>query len=310
MASVVVPRMGLWARFSYFASRTQNRLKWYLVLPTIIILVLVTVYPLIYTLRLSVTDYNLATPQKCKGYIGLDNYRVIVDSAEFWNALKITLTFTIPVVLIEFVVGFGLALLLQGRIKGSRLIRTLVLLPMIMAPVVVGLTWLYLYHSEFGLFTWTLRLLRIIGHHIAPIGNIKYALPSIMLVDIWQWTPFMFLVLLSGLEALPVAPYEAARIDKASWWLVFRRITLPLMRPVILVVLLLRLMDALRVFDIIYILTEGGPGSVTEVLSMHIYREAFLIWDIGYAAALSIVMLYIILVSCAALANLLEREGT
>jgi len=225
----------------------------------------------------------------------------------FWSSLRTTVLFTVVVVAVEFFLGLVIALILQGAVTRSKIVRTLILLPMIMAPIVVGLTWTYLYQSEFGLVTYILRKLHLMSYRTAPLADVRTALPALMIVDIWQWTPFLIMVLLAGLEALPTAPYEAARIDKAPPFLVFRKITLPLLKPVILIVLVLRIMDAIRVFDIVYALTEGGPGEATDVLSMFIYRNSFYLWNIGKASAISFILLYIIMIISVILVNVLSR---
>lgn len=297
----VFRKLNRWVSFS------ENRFKWALLLPTIILLAVITVYPTIFALNLALSDYNLArATETLRGYIGLENFREILHDPQFWNSLKITAVFTVVVVAIEFFLGLVIALALQGFVT-NRVVRTLILLPMIMAPIVVGLAWTYLYQSEFGLVTYVLRALHLMSYQTAPLADVKTALPAVMVVDIWQWTPFLIMVLLAGLEALPTAPYEAAKIDKAPPFLVFRKITLPLLRPVILIVLVLRIMDAIRVFDIVYALTEGGPASATDVLSMFIYRKAFYLWDIGKASAISFILLYIIMIVSVILVNLLSR---
>jgi multiple sugar transport system permease protein len=302
--------MQVFRKVNTWVSSSESRFKWLLLLPTIVILAAITVYPTIFALNLALSDYNLArAAETLKGYIGLQNFRDILRDREFWNSLKITLVFTVAVVFVEFSLGLLIALALQGFVT-SRIVRTLILLPMIMAPIVVGLTWTYLYQSEFGLITYILRTLRLMSYTTAPLANVKTALPAIMIVDIWQWTPFLIMVLLAGLEALPTAPYEAAKIDKAPPLLVFTKITLPLLRPVILIALVLRIMDAIRVFDVVYALTEGGPASSTDVLSMFIYRNAFYLWNIGKASAISFVLLYIIMIVSAILVNLLSRVKT
>lgn len=300
-------RNGFFRRINMWISFSESRFKWSLLLPTIVLLAIITVYPTIFALNLALSDYNLArATETLKGYIGLENFREILHDPQFWNSLKITVVFTVVVVAIEFFLGLLIALALQGFVT-NRVVRTLILLPMIMAPIVVGLTWTYLYQSEFGLVTYILRALHLMSYRTAPLADVSTALPAIMVVDIWQWTPFLIMVLLAGLEALPTAPYEAAKIDKAPPLLVFRKITLPLLRPVILIVLVLRVMDAIRVFDIVYALTEGGPASATDVLSMFIYREAFYLWDIGKASAISFILLYIIMIVSVVLVNLLSR---
>ncbi|MEN3186210.1 MAG: sugar ABC transporter permease [Atribacterota bacterium] len=298
----------LYRRFSSWISKTENRFKWVLILPTIVLLALITVYPTLYALRLALSDYNLArAAETLKGYIGLDNFREILKDVTFWGSLRTTVVFTVVVVTVEFFLGLVIALILQGVITRSKIVRTFILLPMIMAPIVVGLTWTYLYQSEFGLVTYILRKLHLMSYRTAPLADVRTALPALMVVDIWQWTPFLIMVLLAGLEALPTAPYEAARIDKAPPFLVFRKITLPLLKPVILIVLVLRIMDAIRVFDIVYALTEGGPGEATDVLSMFIYRNSFYLWNIGKASALSFILLYIIMIISVILVNVLSR---
>lgn len=297
----------LFRRINTWVSFSENRFKWALLLPTIVLLAVITVYPTIFALSLALSDYNLArASDTLKGYVGLQNFREILRDPKFWNSFKITVLFTVVVVTVEFFLGLVIALALQGFVT-NKLVRTLLLLPMIMAPIVVGLTWTYLYQSEFGLVTYILRTLHLMSYRTAPLADVSTALPAIMVVDIWQWTPFLIMVLLAGLEALPTAPYEAAKIDKAPPLLVFRKITLPLLRPVILIVLVLRIMDAIRVFDIVYALTEGGPASVTDVLSMFIYREAFYLWDIGKASAISFILLYVIMIISVILVNLLSR---
>lgn len=301
-------KLSVFQRFGFWISSTETKFKWALLLPTIILLAIITVYPTIYAFNLSLSDYNLArAADTLKGYIGLDNFRNILKDPTFWSSLRTTITFTVVVVVVEFFLGLCIALILQGTVTGSRIVRTFILLPMIMAPIVVGLTWTYLYQSEFGLVTFILRKLHLMSYATAPLADISSALPALMVVDIWQWTPFLIMVLLAGLEALPTAPYEAARIDKASPFLVFRKITLPLLQPVILIVLVLRIMDAIRVFDIVYALTEGGPGEATDVLSMFIYRNAFYLWGIGKASAISFILLYIIMIVSVILVNLLSR---
>ncbi|MCX6089595.1 MAG: sugar ABC transporter permease [Candidatus Atribacteria bacterium] len=300
--------LSLFQRFGFWISSSENKFKWSLLLPTLILLALITVYPTIYAFNLALSDYNLArSADSLQGYIGLQNFREILKDPSFWSSLKTTIFFTVVVVSIEFFLGLAIALILQGTVTGSKIVRTIILLPMIMAPIVVGLIWTYLYQSEFGLVTFILRKIHIMSYESAPLARVGTALPSLMFVDIWQWTPFLIMVLLAGLEALPTAPYEAARIDKASPFLVFRKITLPLLKPVILIVLVLRIMDAIRVFDIVYALTEGGPGEATDVLSMFIYRSAFYLWGIGKASAISFILLYIIMIVSVILVNLLSR---
>ena len=191
----------------------------------------------------------------------------------------------------EFLLGLGLALLLNNQIRGRGFFRASLLVPMMLPTVVVGVVWRLMLNPNFGAVNETLKQFGIDTESLTWTASPKLALLSVIAVDVWQWTPFVFLVLLAGLQAIPQEPYEAALIDGSSRWQTFWHVTLPLLKPSILIVLLLRTMDLLRVFDQIFILTEGGPGFATETISLYIYRTAFRFFDFGYAAAMSFVLL-------------------
>jgi len=208
-------------------------------------------------------------------------------------ALRTTLIFTAGVTSFEFLIGLGLALSL--RIKGNiaAFLRSILMIPMMLTPVAVGLMWRYLYDNSSGVFVYFLSLL---GMQEMPawLGNASYALPAVMVVDIWQWTPFIFLILLSGISSLPPAVFEAAKVDGASPVQTFRYVTFPLLTPFIIIAVTLRLVTAFKVFDIIYVLTRGGPADKTQTLSIYVYKNGWLFLKMGYASALSYVMLIII----------------
>src|SRR4030095_4323281 len=191
----------------------------------------------------------------------------------------------------EFLLGLGLALLLNSQIRGRSVFRATLLVPMMLPAVVVGVVWRLMLNPNFGAINGTFKGFGLNTESLTWTASPRLALLSVIIVDIWQWTPFVFLVLLAGLQAIPQEPYEAARIDGSSPWQTFRYVTLPLLKPAILIALLLRTMDLLRVFDQIFILTEGGPGFATETISLYIYRTAFRFFDFGYAAAMSFVLL-------------------
>jgi len=245
---------------------------------------------LIYSLYNSLLDYNLLHPERGIYFIGLKNYASILSQSFFWyNTMYVTLTFLLVSVIIEFCLGFFLAYLANREIRGISIFKLILITPLFVAPVSIGLIWKLMFNPSMGLinyFLWELRL---------PICNwisdASTALFSIALVDIWQWTPFMFLILLAGFTSVPREPVEAAMIDGASGWRILRRIYIPYMKPVILVALLIRSMDALREFDKIYILTGGGPGVVTETLVYHSFRYAFMFFEIGYSTAISYIAL-------------------
>jgi len=189
--------------------------------------------------------------------------------------------------------GLALALLLNHEIRGRGVFRAALLVPMMLPAVVVGVVWRLMLNPNFGAINGTLKGFGFNTEALTWTASPRLALLSVIVVDIWQWTPFVFLVLLAGLQAIPQEPYEAAKIDGSSQWQTFRYVTLPLLKPAILIALLLRTMDLLRVFDQIFILTEGGPGFATETISLYIYRAAFRFFDFGYAAAMSFVLLAI-----------------
>lgn len=257
---------------------------YFLLLPTIILLLIVGIFPLIYSLYYSFTDLNLFYIERTR-FIGLDNFLDLFANKYFRYSFLVTIEFTVVVVSVELLLGLGLALFFKEEMEAETVIRTMIMIPIMIAPVASGYLWSHLFWPDYGIIDSILwQFFRIPSPHWT--GNPTLALPSIMIVDIWQWTPFVFLILLSGLRALPEECFEAARIDGASRWGMFRHITLPLMKKLILVVILFRLIDAFRMFDLPYILTKGGPGYETYTTSYFLYilglKETF---QVGRAAA-------------------------
>jgi multiple sugar transport system permease protein len=258
-----------------------------LLAPALLLLAALTVYPFFYILHTSV---HRLTPAG-ETFVGAQNFlRLLVDPF-FYRAAVQTLVFTASALTLEFALGLALALLLDSQIRGRALWRALLLLPMILPPVVAGVTWRLIYNPGFGPLNGALRLVGVDTRRLTWLADPKFALASVVLVDVWEWTPFVFLILLAGLQAIPEEPYEAARIDGSSPWQTFRHVTLPLLLPALLVALLLRTMDLVRLFDSVFILTQGGPGFATETLSLYIYKTAFRFYDFGYAAAASLALL-------------------
>jgi multiple sugar transport system permease protein len=270
-------------RISVFFSNFTTRAWPYLLLsPTLAVLLGLALYPLAYAVRVSL--------QTGTGW-GVANFTRLAQDNFFWTSLAHTLIYAVAALTLEFFLGLGLALLLDRNLRGRNLFRALLLIPMMLPPVVVGVTWRLILNPNFGALNGTLKRFGFDITSLTWTASPKLAMLSVIAVDVWQWTPFMFLILLAGVQAIPQEPYEAALIDGASAWQTFRDITLPLLKPAILVALLLRTMDLLRVFDQIFILTEGGPGFATETISLYIYRTAFRFGDFGYAAAMSFVLL-------------------
>lgn len=266
--------------------KRERALPYLLLAPTVAVLLALSIYPLVYAVKVS-----FQTGAGASARWTLQNFTRLATDSFFLDALSHTLIYAIVALTFEFLLGLGLALLLNSRMRGRNLFRALLLVPMMLPPVVVGVVWRLMLNPNFGAINGTLKGAGINTEALTWTASPRLALASVIMVDIWQWTPFMFLVLLAGLQAIPQEPYEAARVDGSSAWQTFRHITLPLLKPAILIALLLRTMDLLRVFDQIFILTEGGPGFATETISLYIYRTAFRFGDFGYAAAMSFMLL-------------------
>lgn len=274
-------------------------------LPALLFLVALSVFPLIYSLIVSFFQWNLMNPDR-RPFVGLRNFQLILTSPEFWNSLWVTMLFVLMAVSVEFVLGLGLALLLSRDLPGMRLFRSMMIVPLVMAPIVVGLLWRFMLNRDYGVINYFVSLLGM--ERIDFLSSTRLALPVIAMVDIWQWTPFMFLILLAGIQALPREPFEAAAIDGASAWATFRHITLPLLRYSIMVALLLRAIDAFRVYDLIFMMTRGGPIDATDTLSWSVYNVGFRAFRMSYAAALSWIMLIMISILATMFVRLMTRR--
>ena len=265
-----------------------------LALPTLIILVVMNLYPLIYSLQVSLTNYNLSLGTNST-FIGLQNFVRLFGDKLFLKSLWLTIQFVVGAVALEFSLGMVIALLLS-RIKGGRMFMTLFLLPMMLTPIIVGLMWRFMLNYDVGIVN---HLIEFLGFQRIPfLAQQSTSLAAIIMVDTWQWLPFMVLLLYSGLQSMPADPFEAGRIDGASEFQMLRYITLPTLKPIILISLLIRGMDALREYDKIYIMTNGGPGNATETASFYIYRIAFKFFDMGYGAAAALVLMVISVIIC------------
>jgi len=285
-------------------SRGQERsLPYLLIAPTIAVLVALSIYPLIYSVRIS---FQTGTGEAARWTIA--NFTRLVSDKFFLEALVHTFVYAAVALTFEFLLGLGLAVLLDRPLRGRSLFRSALLIPMMLPPVVVGVVWRLMLNPDFGAINGTLKGAGVGTEALTWTASPTLALASVIAVDIWQWTPFIFLVLLAGLQAIPQEPYEAAVIDGSSAWQTFRHVTLPLLKPAILIALLLRTMDLLRVFDQIFILTEGGPGFSTETVSLYIYRTAFRFSNFGYAAAMSFVLLVLTNIVSAGYIRLLQKQ--
>ncbi|PJF27838.1 MAG: ABC transporter substrate-binding protein [Phototrophicales bacterium] len=275
----------------------RNRVGWLLLSPALIILFLVGIVPFIYVLYVGFFEWNLFSIDRAMNFIGVNNYRRLVFDERFLDALWVTIRFTFFAVISQLVIGFFLAQSLLKNFPGKALFRVIHTLPLMIAPISIGAIWRLLTIPGFGPIPFVLQSWFNIDYNIGR--NADQAFLTIILMDIWHWTPFVTLTLLAGLSALPAEPREAAMVDGANSWQIFRYVTLPLMRPIILTVLFIRIMDALRTVDEINMLSNGGgPGTATRTLGIHIFRVVFPQTDYGYGSAMSLLTLYFTIVIC------------
>ena len=261
--------------------------------PTILLLIAFNIFPLLYSLYLSFTDYRAISDQPPQ-WIGIQNYSEILNDEQLWVYFRNTGRYVVTAVTLETLVGFGIALLLRSKFWGSGVITTLILIPMMSAPVVVGLFWKLIFNPNFGIFNYLLGFAA--GRGPDWIGDSDLAMWAIIIVDVWMWSPYVMLLSLAGLSAIPDYIYEAADIDRASPLYQFFRITLPQVAPLLLIAILFRTIEAFKSFDLVMGLTGGGPGDATELVSVQLYRIAFLgQFNTGKASALAYIILIIII---------------
>ena len=294
---------------SSFLKEKVFQLKYMLVAPAVLILLFITVYPFVRSLIMSFHEVDLASLTSSRPFVGVRNYVQALTSARFWSSAKTTFQFVFIAVGSELLLGIIGAITLEKRLRGfGKIVQGIVLVPMMLAPVVVGLLWKMMYNPQSGVIPYILSFLGF-PPHTNWTGAPNRALYSVIIADVWQWTPFVILVLYAGLKSIPRFLYESAEVDGASAWQQFRHITVPFLIPSFLVVILIRTMDAFKLFDKIYMLTMGGPGSRTETMSYYLYLQGFKNYEMGYAAAISFLMLIFVLVFSFTLINALRKRG-
>ena len=277
------------ARRRTLSDKTLQRLFLW---PTLFLLITINLFPLFYSLFLSFTDYR-ATSDDPPRWVGLKNYGDILTDPELWGYFQNTGRYVVLSVGLQTVVGFGLALLLRKQFKGSGLITTLILIPMMASPVVVGLFWKLMYNPTYGLFNFLLGFAP--GRGPDWLASETLAFWAVIFVDVWMWSPYVMLLCLAGLSAIPDYLYEAAEIDRANWFYTFWRITLPQVAPLLLIAVLFRTIEAFKTFDLVQGLTNGGPGDATELVAITLFRLAFGgQYNTGKSSALAYIVLVII----------------
>jgi multiple sugar transport system permease protein len=271
----------------------DRHFAWLFPTPSVIIMLVLMAFPIAYTLYLSFTKWSptsLGTPE----IIGLKNYiDLITDDDRFLNALWRTIWFTVAAVGIQTVLGVGLALIFNREFVGRGLVRTIFLMSMVATPVAIALVWMMIMDINTGILNYFLDL--VAGIRVGWLNDRKIVLWSMIIIDTWQWTPFIMLITLAGLSALPTEPYESAVIDGASPVQLFWYLTLPMLRPTLMVALMFRSIDALKTFDIIYVITQGGPAYATETLNLYGYSQGFLYFNMGYGSALLILYFFLVM---------------
>jgi multiple sugar transport system permease protein len=285
--------------------RSERRLATLLLLPSVGFLLLMTIFPTIYSLWMSMQQYNLSRPDLAH-FVGGRNYAQLLSDDIFWKAVRTTLLFSVSVLVLQFLVGFFIANLFDQERRGMNVLRTLFIIPVFASPVALGLTWRYMYQPGYGLIN---HLLESVGlPRINWLASTEWALPAVIAVDVWQWTPFVALILLAGIQSISPEITEAAELDGLTRFQYLRRIVLPLLTPIIVVVGLIRLIDALKTFDLIYIITRGGPGTATYTLPLHAYATGFASFLMGPSAATAWVVVIIVNICATIFLWLLSRE--
>ena len=294
-------------RIGKFDLNSERVFLWVCLVPVLVFLAIVAVAPTTAAIIDSFRELSLVSFGARGGFIGFENYRELLsEDGKFFTAVWHTCLFVVVVVPIEFCGGLAIALWINREFRGRRLILTLIMIPTVIAPIVVGLIWYLFFLPTFGLFTQGLNdigLFRDTGVFSTP----ESALAVLMLIDIWEWTPFVMLILLAGLTAMPKAPIEAATIDGATRRQILWYVQIPLLRPLIVIALLLRSIDASKVFDTVYVLTGGGPGDSTEMVTTFAHRTSFMTWNLGYGAAICLVLAFASLVMAAIFYRIVAR---
>ena len=274
--------------------RLLRRLEpYWFILPTLLVVFGVVVYPVAESLVISLQKYNLAEPNN-RPFVGLNNYLQLLGSRGFWAIIQRTAVFTVFSVSITLLIGLGIALLLNQHFVGRGVVRSLLLIPWALPPVVVGMIWEWIYNGDYGVLNAVLVGLHLSQGYVSFLGDARLAMPAVIATKVWKEVPFVALLLLAGLQTIPAELYEAARIDGAGSWRLLRSVTLPLLSPVLAVVTVLQTMWSFRVFDIIYVMTNGGPADQTNVIALETYAESFKYLRFGSGAAMAyIVTLFI-----------------
>jgi multiple sugar transport system permease protein len=283
------PRGGAGRQRSHGLS--DRMIAWLFIAPTILLLLVVNIFPLIWSIQLSFTNFKANRAVQGIQNVGILNYINILHDEEIWSALQITAHFLFWTILLQVLLGFSLAWLVNRKFRGHSFWTTMILLPMMLSPAVVGNFWKFLFQPQIGLFNYVVSFITGADpSSFQMIGEVKLAPWAIIIVDTWMWTPYVMLICLAGLRSIPDYIYEAAEVDRASAWRTFWSITLPMVAPFLMLAVLFRGIENFKMFDLVVNLTSGGPGSVTELASINLKREAFEKWRTGYSSAFAVIL--------------------
>jgi len=270
---------------------SDKTIAWLFVGPTVLLLLAINIFPLIWTIQLSFTNFKANRANREIKNIGLRNYERILGDSDIWLSMQATAHFLIWTIVLQVLIGFTLAWLINRKFRGSSLWTTIIVLPMMLSPAVVGNLWSFFYQPQIGLFNTIIAFFTGVDpSSFEMLGSVNLAPWSIIIVDTWMWTPFVMLICLAGLRSIPDYIYEAAEVDRASKWRQFWTITIPMVLPFLMLAVLFRGIENFKMFDLVVQLTGGGPGSITELASINLKREAFEKWRTGYSSAFAIIL--------------------
>jgi multiple sugar transport system permease protein len=270
---------------------SDRAIAWIFVAPTIFLLLSINIFPLIWTIRLSFTNFAANKPNAEVKWVGLRNYTRILTDEKTWQSMQVTAHFLVWTIVLQVLIGFTLAWLINRKFRGNDLLTTVIVLPMMLSPAVVGNFWTFLYQPQIGLVNYVVEWVSgVPANSFSMLGSVKLSPWAIIIVDTWMWTPFVMLICLAGLRSIPDYIYEAAEIDRASKWRQFWTITVPMVLPFLMLAVLFRGIENFKMFDLVVQLTGGGPGNTTLLASIDLKREAFEKWRTGYSSAYAIIL--------------------
>lgn len=270
---------------------SDRAIAWIFVAPTIVILLAINIFPLLWTIYLSFTNFRVNRPNNAVEWVGLKNYQRILGDGDIWLTMQATAHFLIWTIILQVVIGFALAYLINKKFRGNDLWTTIIVFPMMLSPAVVGNFWTFLYQPQIGLFNYVVSFFTGIDpSSFSMIGEVSLAPWAIVIVDTWMWTPFVMLICLAGLRSIPDSIYEAAECDRASKWRQFWTITIPMILPFLMLAVLFRGIENFKMFDLVVQLTGGGPGNTTTLTSIDLKREAFEKWRTGLSSAYAVIL--------------------